>query len=67
MKLNIKDESGWFDAGDLTEAAAGFSPSLDKVFDVVARDDAGREVRACQAIRVRRAASEQELARFPGF
>lgn len=44
LKLKIQDESGWFDAGDLTEAAAGFSPSLDKVFDVVGRDDAGREV-----------------------
>jgi hypothetical protein len=53
VTVRIRDESGWFDAGDLTEAAAGFSPGLDKVFHVVERDETGREVvleRRCDAV-----------------
>jgi CheY-like chemotaxis protein len=41
--LSIRDESGWFDAGDLTEAAAGYEPGLDRVFDEARRDESGRE------------------------
>jgi CheY-like chemotaxis protein len=40
--ISIRDQEGWFDGGDLTEAAAGFEPGLDQVFDEARRDEAGR-------------------------
>lgn len=38
LTARITDLSGWFSGGDLTEASAGFEPSLHDVFDLVDRD-----------------------------
>jgi CheY-like chemotaxis protein len=45
LVVELTDEAGWFDGGDLSEAAAGFDPSLDRVFDAIQRADSGRELR----------------------
>jgi DNA-binding response OmpR family regulator len=44
LTVRIDDCSGWFSGGDLTEAAAGFEPGLDFVFDVVDRGETGGQV-----------------------
>lgn len=45
LAIEIRDHAGWFDGGDLSEAAAGFDPSLDHVFDGIERGDSGHEIR----------------------
>jgi CheY-like chemotaxis protein len=44
LTIRIDDCSSWFSGGDLTEAAAGFDPSLDLVFDIVDRGEGGAQV-----------------------
>lgn len=44
LTIRIDDRSDWFSGGDLTEAAAGFEPGLDLVFNVVDRGDCEGQV-----------------------
>jgi CheY-like chemotaxis protein len=45
LVVEITDQAGWFAGGDLSEAAAGFDPSLDAVFDHIERMGAGPALR----------------------
>lgn len=42
LVVTVRDDSGWFAGGELTEATAGVDPGLNEVFDELRADEAGR-------------------------